>query len=81
MDPGGQVCLATHLAAYNVPQEIIADVVNKGWVDAFHLVASLSKGDLQEYFLPAGSTHGPDPTGVKNTAKDLLPKSSGAPSL
>jgi len=77
MDPGGQVCLVSHLAAYTVPQVIIDDASTKGWVDACHWVASLEKKDLAAYFLPAGSPHGPDPTGTVNSDKDLLMKPFG----
>ena len=59
-EPGASINipLGPHLKGYDVPQEVINDIVKEGWTDALVWANAFKEEDLQLYFLREGTTFG-----------------------
>ena len=47
-----------HLKSYDVPQEVISDILKEGWEDALVWANAFKEDDLSIYFLRVGSAFG-----------------------
>ena len=59
-EPGASINipLGPHLKGYDVPQEVITDILKEGWTDALVWANAFKEEDRQLYFLREGSPYG-----------------------
>ena len=50
--------LGPHLKSYDVPQEVISDILKEGWADALVWANAFKEEDLPLYFLREGTPFG-----------------------
>ena len=71
-EPGASINipLGPHLKSYDVPQEVITDIIKEGWTDALVWANAFKEEDLQLYFLREGSPFGAVPAAQKGSKED-----------
>ena len=66
-----KVPIAAHLKEWQVPKEIIEDVVKCGWTCALVWGSALKEDQLANLFLRAGSAYGPASAGLEGSPQEF----------